>query len=393
MSSTGPILDSQPPPRPVAAGDVPRRRVVPWGLLGMLGLIVAIETIVARDVLDFSDPVSLSWRLAARSARDEAPSRPVLCAGDSLVKHGLIPKVIAARSGLASVNLAVARGPAPATFFLVRRALEAGARPAALVVDFKPNVLVGGPRYNVRYWQEILTFRESLELARSAGSGSLFLELAVGHLLPSFRSRHEIRSNMRAALRGEIDPLACDQSHLPAELVAQRRCQRRGEEPRLRRRRRSRRRPEVPDPGLSLPPRQRRVHPPPLHPGRRAGRPGLLAPAATGPPAPGPSRANRRRGRLRPVCPLLPDTCRQRDRPRRPPFRLRSHALRRRDPPRRPGGVYPQPRRGRCPPPRPRRRRPLGTQRWVDLPAYHACPVEVALEDVEQSRQAVTRTR
>ena len=29
-----------------------------------------------------------------------------------------------------------------------------------------------------------------------------------------------------------------------------------------------------------------------------------------------------------------------------------------------------------------------GTARWVDLPAYRACPVEVALEDVEQSRQS-----
>jgi hypothetical protein len=173
----------------------------------MLGLVVAIENFVARDVLDFSDPVSLSWRLAARSARDEAPQRPVLCTGDSLVKHGLIPKVIAARSGLAAVNLAVARGPAPATFYLFRRALEAGARPAALVVDFQPNVLVGGPRYNIRYWQEILTLGESLDLARSTGNGSLFFELAVGHLLPSFRSRHEIQSNLRAALRGEIDPL------------------------------------------------------------------------------------------------------------------------------------------------------------------------------------------
>jgi hypothetical protein len=173
----------------------------------MLALMVVIENIVARDVLDFSDPVSLSWRLAAHSARHVAPRCAVLCAGDSLVKHGLIPKVITARSGLAAVNLAVARGPAPATYFLFRRALEAGARPAALVVDFKPNVLSGGPRYNIREWQETLTLRESLDLARSAGSRSLFFELAVGHLLPSFRSRHEIRSNIKAALRGQCDPL------------------------------------------------------------------------------------------------------------------------------------------------------------------------------------------
>jgi hypothetical protein len=173
----------------------------------MLGLVASIETGVARDVLDFSDPVSLSWRLAARAARDEAPGRAVLCVGDSLVKHGMIPKVIAARAGRDAVNLAVAQGSASATFFLLRRALEAGARPSALVVDFKPSILVGGPRFNLRYWQEILTPREGLELARSARSGTLFFETAVGRLLPSFRSRHEIRSNLRAALRGETDAL------------------------------------------------------------------------------------------------------------------------------------------------------------------------------------------
>src|SRR3954453_11222932 len=107
MSSTGPILKRS------SRSPASQRRAVPWGLLGMLGLVAAIETGVARDVLDFSDPVSLSWRLAARAARDEAPGRAVLCVGDSLVKHGMIPKVIAARSGHDAVNLAVARGPAP----------------------------------------------------------------------------------------------------------------------------------------------------------------------------------------------------------------------------------------------------------------------------------------
>jgi hypothetical protein len=173
----------------------------------MLSLVVAIEGRVARNVLDFSDPVSLSWWLAARSARALAPGRTVLLAGDSLVKHGLVPQVIAARSDHTAINLAVARGAAPATFFLVRRALEAGARPAALVVDFKPNLLKGGPRYSNRYWQEILTPREILELARSSRSPALLIELAVGRLLPSFRSRHEIRSNLQAALRGETDRL------------------------------------------------------------------------------------------------------------------------------------------------------------------------------------------
>jgi hypothetical protein len=173
----------------------------------MLSLVVAIEGIVARDTLDFSDPVTLSWQLAAGAAQSVAPGRSVLLGGDSLVKHGLIPQVITARSDQTAVNLAVARGSAPATFFLVRRALEAGAKPAALVVDFKPNLLKGGPRYNNRYWQEVLTPREILELTRTSRSSALFIELAVGRLLPSFRSRHEIRSNLQAALHGETDHL------------------------------------------------------------------------------------------------------------------------------------------------------------------------------------------
>src|SRR5262249_46347702 len=146
MPSRGPIA-SGPATATAAtttAAKAGRRRVLPWGLLGMLGLVVAIESFVARDLLDFSDPVSLSWRLAARWAAHAAPGRPVRSAGDSLIKPGLIPRVIPARSGLAATNLAIARGPAPATFFLIRRAFDSGARPAALVVDFKPNVLAGG---------------------------------------------------------------------------------------------------------------------------------------------------------------------------------------------------------------------------------------------------------
>ena len=322
----------------------------------MLGLMVAIENFVARDVLDFSDPVSLSWRLAARSARDEAPRRPVLCAGDSLVKHGLIPKVIAARSGLAAVNLAVARGPAPATFFLFRRALEAGARPAALVVDFKPNVLVGGPRYNVRYWQEILTLRESLDLARSAGSGSLFFELAVGHLLPSFRSRHEIRSNLRAALRGEIDPLRAinrtcqrnwslnDGANVAAKNPAFDGVVGADDDQKYQTRafRRHRVNAEYIRRLFTL--AAARGIPvywllPPLAPQLQARREQTGAEADF----------------VRFVRSFQTRHS-QPDRPRRPPCRLRSHTLRRPDPPRRPGGLYPQPRRGRHPPPRPRRR-------------------------------------
>ncbi len=189
------------------AQSVRRRGRVPAGLIGMVVLVVAIESIVGANRLEFSDPVSWNWRLSAEDARKRAPGASILCVGDSLIKHSLIPSIIKERTGRDTYNLGLARGPAPATYFLLKRAIDAGARPDAVVLDFKPGVLVGSPRYNLRYWHEILTPSECLDLARVDGGGSLLTGIAVGRLLPSYRSRHEIRGAIHAALGGEANPL------------------------------------------------------------------------------------------------------------------------------------------------------------------------------------------
>lgn len=183
------------------------RRGIPLGLLGMIGLALLVETFVAGHPIEFSDPVSLNWRLSAEDARERAPGAEILCVGDSLVKHSVIPGVVEARIGRKTSNLAAARGPSPITYFLLRRALEAGAKPSAVVLNFKPGVLVGSPRYNLRYFQEVLTPGECLDLVKTGGGGSLLTELAIGRALPSFRSRHEIRGAITAAFRGEDNPL------------------------------------------------------------------------------------------------------------------------------------------------------------------------------------------
>lgn len=182
-------------------------RTLPWGLFGMIALVAMVETLVAWHPLDFSDPVSLCWQLSAHDAAALAPGCSVLCIGDSLVKHGVIPEVLDQVTGERACNLAVARGPAPGTYFFLQRALDAGARPRAVVVDFKPSVLVGSPRYNLRYWQSIVTPRECLDLVRRDSGFSLFVPIAIGRLLPSFRSRLEARGLVLAALRGEASPM------------------------------------------------------------------------------------------------------------------------------------------------------------------------------------------
>lgn len=183
------------------------RLAIPWGVIGAVVLVAGVESFVASRPLDFSDPVSLNWRLSAADAAARAPGCAVLCVGDSLVKHAVVPSLLERQTGLSTWNLALARGPAPAAFFLLRRALEAGARPESVVVDFKPSVLVGSPRYNLRYWQEILTPRETLELARTSGGGSLFVAITLGRILPSYRSRLEVRQAIAAALKGEKPPM------------------------------------------------------------------------------------------------------------------------------------------------------------------------------------------
>jgi hypothetical protein len=186
----------------------------PWGLLGMLGLIVALETAVARRGLDFMATSTSSWVLSARAAEAEAPGRRVLCLGDSLVKHGVLPRLVEDRTGRATYNLSVCAAQSPATYFLLRRALTAGARPEAVVVDFMPDLLAGSPRFSMRSWQEVITLGEALDLAWAARDADFLAEVLLGRLVPTVRSRFEVRAAVRAALRGEdASPRTLTQLH------------------------------------------------------------------------------------------------------------------------------------------------------------------------------------
>ena len=186
--------------------DRPSRTRWPLGLLGMFALVASVEMSLARHPLRFTGTATLSWRLGFEAVPREAASCQVALLGDSLVKIGVVPDVIRAGSGREAYNFAMAQAPAPATFFLLRRLIEAGGRPSAVVLDFKPSVLAGGPRYSLRHWQATLTPRETLDLAREAKSPGLLVEILIGRLLPSYRDRVEIREALRSALLGQMAP-------------------------------------------------------------------------------------------------------------------------------------------------------------------------------------------
>ena len=68
-------------------------------------------------------------------------------------------------------------------------------------------MLLAGPEFNARYWQEVLTPRECLEFSLVTRNVPFMLATIVGRLLPSLRARLEIRSQVTAAIRGETDPI------------------------------------------------------------------------------------------------------------------------------------------------------------------------------------------
>ena len=179
-----------------------RRSPAPWGLIGMIALVVAAERFVDRGALDFLDVDDWAYRQTARAAAGEAGRCDVLCFGDSLMKLGVVPRAVGDRSGRRVYNLAVSGGQAPASYALLRRAIGAGARPAAVVVDFAPMLLRVGPRHNLSRWASLLGPAEAAELAWSARDADLFATVALGRVLPSFRSRVGVRTNLMGALAG-----------------------------------------------------------------------------------------------------------------------------------------------------------------------------------------------
>ena len=175
----------------------------PCGLLGMVGLALAVELTVARDQdVELTTVWASGWSYCGSMAR-RAGGCAVLCLGDSLVKFGVAPPVLERRLGGPALNLAMCVGQPPAALAVLRRALAAGARPRVILVDFTEHLLVVGPRKDVRLWPELLTVGECAELAWVARDATLLAELVLARLLPSVKDRYAVRAAVRAALRGE----------------------------------------------------------------------------------------------------------------------------------------------------------------------------------------------
>ncbi len=164
----------------------------------MLALVSLIEGAVAHYPVELSNYMACSWRFAAEAARGQGARSEILGFGDSRVKLGVQPRSLERRLGRPAYNLAVYGGQAPSTYFLLRRVVESGGRPKAVIVDFHSNLLDVAPISMVPYWSELVDARDGLELAWGTLSPSLATRTALARLLPSFKGRDEIRAAILA---------------------------------------------------------------------------------------------------------------------------------------------------------------------------------------------------
>ena len=169
----------------------------------MLALVALVESAVGGLRADLAPPWAEDWRHAAWAAEREAPGCDVLCFGDSLVKYGVLPRVIEARSGLKTYNLATSGGTMPSAYFLFERALAAGARPQAVVLDVAALMLRDEAPLALQNYPELATVADCLGLAWTDGDPHFAAASLLAKLVPSFGWRFEVRGLIRDRLDGK----------------------------------------------------------------------------------------------------------------------------------------------------------------------------------------------
>jgi len=180
------------------------RRQPPWGLLGMLALVAMIEMRLIGHDQDFTAVWHWDWRIVGKAATRpwKVANRDVLLFGDSLVKFGVMPRVIKERAGKTAYNFALHTGQTPSSYFMLRRTLRAGAKPSAIVLDLTPHMLSHAPEVNKHLWGELLTPWECFDFATTKRDPDFFATTLISAYLPTYRERHDLRASLMAALAG-----------------------------------------------------------------------------------------------------------------------------------------------------------------------------------------------
>jgi hypothetical protein len=178
---------------------------LPFGLLGMLALVAVVERGVERGAPRFMTWIEMDWRIVGREATTKAIDAEVLILGDSMLKFGVAPRVLEEKLGRSVYSLALLDGKPAASYFLLRRALNAGARPKVVLVDYQPECLREPPDELMqnRHWKGLLTLGECWDAFLVYRDADFLARTSLARLLPSYRCRIGLKDDLLSALRGK----------------------------------------------------------------------------------------------------------------------------------------------------------------------------------------------
>jgi hypothetical protein len=180
--------------------------MTPAGLIGAAAIVCAIEFAVETRRIEFTHVYTMDWRDTRGALNERTSGASILLLGDSRIKFGIAPRVVAAKTGESTYNAAVCAGQPPACYFALRRGLDHGASPRAIVVGMAPHLMMSGVHFNARQWPELLTTGELIELALATRNATLCADWTVRPAIPSYHRRVEIRDAIvRGLLRRESD--------------------------------------------------------------------------------------------------------------------------------------------------------------------------------------------
>jgi hypothetical protein len=175
----------------------------PIGLIGMIAMLLVIEIGLGRRDHQLEPVLPTEWREANHAAR-LARKSTVVALGDSLIKNGVLPSVVEQHlaPGRTTYNLAASGSPIPVSYFLLRRLIESGSIPEAVVVDGQ--TLTTSPHRGPTPlpWHVLLSIRELANAAWSFRDPTFFAENAARKALPSLRHREMLRTIVTSAVTG-----------------------------------------------------------------------------------------------------------------------------------------------------------------------------------------------
>ena len=176
----------------------------------MVVLVATTERQVHRNEIRFIEKAPECWKYSFERIRSEAANAAILCLGSSLTKFDVHPTLIASKTGHSAHNFGLYGGRASSSYYLLEQILEQGAKPKAIILDFfdgpMPTVASFDCRTDLhrglRFWEELLTYSECLDLSLEARDPMFFAEAVLGITVPTIRGRREIRYELVDAVSG-----------------------------------------------------------------------------------------------------------------------------------------------------------------------------------------------